>query len=195
MSQYLAPPDRGRTLAPIQPYTGANAAGTFSISYSTGATGGSAYNNNLIGFNWIPRYVEPQPGLASAWDAPFFFEDRRNLFYVTTSETYETIRGFLGFGIISTTPSLQGTVVNIPPLVFQQQPKLPLKGDPILTGSSGGDGGPMTVQGYLSDSTNIRVGIGSVTLVPYQGRQISLTGSAAADTSIATPASERDASS
>ena len=121
----LALPRPGRTLSPIQPYTGANAAGTFSISYWTGATGGSAYNNNLIGFNWIPRYVEPQPGSASAWDAAFFFEDRRNLFYVTTSETYETIRGFPGFGIISTTPSLQGTVVNIPPLVFNNSRSFP----------------------------------------------------------------------
>jgi hypothetical protein len=132
-----------------------------------------------MNFNLIPRYVEPQPGLADAWDPPFFFEDRRNLFYVTTNATLGTIQEFAGFGILSIDPSLQGTVANIPPLVLPEQRAPSPERDPILTGS-GRDGGALTVQGYLSGTTTIRVAIGSVTPVPYQSRQISLSGSSAA---------------
>jgi hypothetical protein len=185
LSDYLVPPDRGRTLAPIQPYTGANAATgpyavtTFNISYWMNGISGSSYNANLFRFSLIPRYVEPQPGLPDAWDAPFFFEDRRNLFYVTTNATLGTIQDFTGFGILSTNPSLQGMLANIPPLVFPQLPPRHVAGDPILAGRIH-DGGPTAIQGYLSETTTIRVGIGSGTLLPYQGRQISLTGSSAA---------------
>jgi Neuraminidase-like domain len=189
LSDYLVSLDQIRTLAPIAPYTGANAVtgphavSTFSISYWTRGTNGppnyTRQIENLMQFNLIPRYVEAQPGSADAWDAPFFFEDRRNLFYVITNATLGTIQDFTGFGILSTDPGLQATVANIPPLVLPEQRAPSPERDPILTGS-GRDGGALTVQSYLSGSITVRVAIGSVTPVPYRNRQISLSGSSAA---------------
>ena len=51
-----------------------------------------------------PACVEPQPGLPDAWDAPFLYEDRRNLFYVTTTESWSRSSAFPGFGILSGQP-------------------------------------------------------------------------------------------
>src|SRR5207244_3283163 len=101
---------------------GANADATFRITYWTNANGTNTtvHDNSLLGFHWGPRYVEPQHGLADAWDAPFFFENRRHVFYVTTSEQYHTIWDFAGFGMLSALPSLIQTVPALPPLVFQQ---------------------------------------------------------------------------
>jgi hypothetical protein len=184
-----------RLLMPESSSKGGSSPASFGIQYATYRGGLSPilfqYTNNILQFSLAPRYVEAQPGSANAWDTPFFFEDRRNLFYVTTTETAPTIQDFQGFGMLSNSPSLQSPVVNIPPLVFQQQPKPPVKGDPVLTRDR--DGGPMTVQGYLTESTTIRVGIGSTALIPYNGRQIGLSGSAPASDSFTTGRREREA--
>ena len=68
----------------------------------------------------VPRYVEPQPGLPDAWEAPFFFEDRLYLFYVKPKVTRSAIPMHSGFGILSATPGLQRLAPNIPPLRRQQ---------------------------------------------------------------------------
>jgi hypothetical protein len=79
-----------RVLAPTQAYDGGSDAGTFSISYGEplGAYVDPQVVNSVLGFTWMPRYVESQPGMESPWDwnSPFFYEDRRYLFYVTTSQ-------------------------------------------------------------------------------------------------------------
>jgi hypothetical protein len=141
------------------------------ISYS--ASGGPAYKNDVISFNWGPRYVEPQPGVPNEWDAPFFFEDRQNVFYVTTSEGYVWFSGSTGFGILSTT--LQGSITELPSLVLQQEPHPLNKGDPILAAGDRGQTAPFVVQAALLQAPTIRAALGSGLAVSYQGRQIGMT--------------------
>jgi hypothetical protein len=125
----------------------------FWISYWRGSDGG--FGNELIVFKRAPRFVEPQSNLSSIWYAPFFYEDRRNLFYVTTNAITEPNSNVSGFGI---SPDLQATKVRIPPLVFPQSSN--------------------SAHGGFSWSASTRVGIGAVNQVSYQGRDISLRGSA-----------------
>jgi hypothetical protein len=98
----------------------------------------------------MPRYVEPQPGLADAWDAPFFFEDRRNLFYVTTKEDFITPLLSNGFGTFLPVTSLPVVTPKISPLNFQPS---------------------------LTSGTNIRVELGASNLISYQSLRIQPAGS------------------
>ena len=82
-------PNPSRVVRPVQSYTGGNETDTFGITYYDNlfGFGPPAYNNKVLGFSWMPRLVEAQPGLPDAWDAPLLYEDRRNVFYVTTART------------------------------------------------------------------------------------------------------------
>jgi Neuraminidase-like domain/Putative peptidoglycan binding domain/Salmonella virulence plasmid 28.1kDa A protein len=193
LTNFVATPASGRYLSPIQPYTGGSAQGTFGISYWTSGGGvkTTSYANQLTGFNWIPRYVEPQLGLDDAWDAPFFYEDRHHLFYVTTSEVVQTINRFNGFGLASVGDAVAAAAAP-PPLVVKQPPQLSLP-DPaaILTGNVIGGGNPVAIQSFLSGATTLRAALGDADPVTYQGRQIYPTGSASAPTAINTPVASR----
>src|SRR5208283_4538015 len=147
-----------------------------SLEINYGQDNNVVYSNTIIGFNLAPRYVEPQLELDNAWDAPFFYEDRRNVFYVMTSEKISFWQNHDDFAILTSAPSLQGQVAKIPPLIFQEQPKAAPNGDPILAANAIG-GNAATIRAYLSQTTAIRAGIGSVTPISYHGREISVSGS------------------
>jgi Neuraminidase-like domain len=158
LAALLDPLSPFRGLGPVNSYDGGNAnGGTFGINYQSSYYYSDGFTNNILGFNWTPRYVEPQFGLSDAWDAPFIFEDRRYLFYVTTVEQQVPIIVYQGFGI---SPSSLGNplTLEIPPLVLRQ---------PLIQ--------PVGPEGILA--TNIHVALGSSIAISYQGQDISQTGS------------------
>jgi peptidoglycan hydrolase-like protein with peptidoglycan-binding domain len=184
VDEVVAPPT-DRWFAPNSSYTGAAASGTFNIAYVTYDAGNNSttvYTNNIIGFSRVPRYVTPQLGLVDAWDAPFFYEDRRYVFYVTTSQTYYTLGDFGGFGVLNLSPTLVGTIHELPQLVLSLPP-IP-KPDPVAftttTGQVSNAGSAAPVQGFLAQSSTIRNALGSSAAVTFQGRQIYPSGSVAA---------------
>jgi hypothetical protein len=168
----LEEPVPARVLAPVQPYTGGYDAGSFTISYFDTLTNfnnqNPAFTAGVLGFNWIPRYVEPQPGLAEAWNAPFFYEDRRNLFYVTTREDSVPFYNYLGFGLVSAAFDPAAPAPKITPLISGDVPSR----DPFAAGL------------YLSRAANISVVMGSATAISYGGQSIISTGSLAERTAI-----------
>ena len=158
---------------PLNSYYGGNATSTFTIQYQTPSFAGLTYN--ILGLNWTPRYVEPQLGLSDAWDAPFIFEDRRHLFYVTTAIRIRLLTDWQGFGIPSASPG-DPLTLKIPPLVLRQPLIQPVSPEGILaTNVAGND--PIALQRYLSQGANIRVALGSNIAVSYQGQEISPIGS------------------
>jgi peptidoglycan hydrolase-like protein with peptidoglycan-binding domain len=169
-------PAQIRSLGPISSYTGGSISDTFAGTYSS-YSGGlylDTYTNEILGINRIPRYVE-SPSSSMSWDAPFIFEDRRYLFYVTTVEYYYPFDLFKAFGILSVSPSEQLTP-EIPPLVLHQPLIQPVGPEGILvTNVVGND--PIAVQHYLSQGTNIRAALGSSVAISYQGQEISPIGS------------------
>lgn len=104
------------------PYTGGNATGTFGIDYYSTATqfnsGNPAFSASVVDYFWQPRYIEPQPMLADIWEAPFLYEDRRHLFYVTTAKTTLTFPFYPGFGTIYEVGSVSKVNPVIPPLTI-----------------------------------------------------------------------------
>ena len=115
--QIEAPGDPLQTTLP--PYSGGPSAGNLTISYFSTSTEVEQDTPELsplvLQFHWLPRIVESQPGLTGIWTAPFFYEDRRNLFYVTSTIDQTTFRGpSFGIGLGSTAGG--SSSVNIPQL-------------------------------------------------------------------------------
>jgi hypothetical protein len=163
----------------VTEYTGGRATGpssTFGLDYWS-SPWNRTFENQLVSSSIVTRYVGAQ--LASGWYSPFFFEDRRSVFYVTTTEAWVTVRDVTVFGILSASPSLQAKVADIPPLVTKQPPKRPDPGDPLLTI---GTSGAVEMQSYVGGSATIRTALGSGITVLYQGRLIGAGSSAAATT-------------
>ena len=103
----------------MPPYSGGPSAGNLTISYFSTSTEVEQDTPELsplvLQFHWLPRIVESQPGLTGIWTAPFFYEDRRNLFYVTSTIDQTTFRGpSFGIGLGSTAGG--SSSVNIPQL-------------------------------------------------------------------------------
>jgi GH18 family chitinase len=182
----LETPNPTRTLTPSALYTGKYDTNTFTIYYYNtpvffnSACGTPAYTSQVLGYNLQPRFVESQPGLPDAWDTPFFFENRRHVFYVTTSEDYVPFRFYGGYGLLAGANLQPVTSPYIPPLTFSVSPVAP--SDPVerfVAGNVIDSGDPAAVQRYIAQQGNLRVALGSATTVSYQGRVIAPTGSLA----------------
>ena len=118
----------------------------------------------------------PQSGSSGAWDAPFFYEDRPNVFYVTTSESIVPVWNFGGYGFGYSTPGLIGSVVNIPPVV-QPQPVLQATGEVVSFGTVSKGGDLLAIQQLVDTDPNIHVALGSTTVVTFGGQLIGAEGS------------------
>jgi hypothetical protein len=184
----IYPSSRG--LAPVIPYTGGSVAAvpgqsspaTFEIKYWSGGdlhviSPGPTDDNQILSTGLVPRYVEPQAGLPDPWDAPFFFEDQRNAFYVNCSNAMVTIFEFAGYGIAWNMPSLFGATSSVPGLVLgAAAPVLPYQGDPSIFGLTPASGDASAMQSYVNADTNVRRAIGSTKVVTYQGQAIGADG-------------------
>jgi hypothetical protein len=155
-SRLLVPP-YNPYFPPVTPYTGNNDSDSFDIYYNQDVydviNGTSPFTAWILNFNWLPRFIEPQPGLADAWTAPFLYEDRRNLFYVTTTLNNLTFYQHGGFGAGSWLSTLQTKA----PTISQLQ----------INSAGLGAGG-------------IKIGLAAKTPVIFQGLQIKPTGGVAA---------------
>jgi hypothetical protein len=112
----VVPPYPGRELKPRFSYAG-NINDRFHIEYQTDDF--NRQSRDLLNFTRVPRYTEPQPGLADAWEAPFLFEDRSYCFYVTTNPPKATISAYTDFGTLSVRQGLRLSDQSIPPLAVQ----------------------------------------------------------------------------
>ena len=90
-----------RALTPSQTYLGDQTPGTFSVTRynslaSLGAGGSSA--SAVLGFAGTPRLVQPQIAAGDGANYPFFYEDKRNQFYVSIQPTFVPYQIYNGFG-------------------------------------------------------------------------------------------------
>jgi len=113
------------------------------------------------------RFVAPEHPVPDPRKAPFFYEDSRHVFYVTTDPEPVTIRNFGGFAI---DPGFTTTVLpDIPRLLFREAVELPKfrpdDGDPIE--SHIGVVNPDPLRRLISEDANIRTGIASTGPVSF----------------------------
>jgi len=175
LSSLLGPPGPARSFPQAQPYTGGYGSGTFGISYLPAQGRPAMYASSILQYTWQPRYTQPQPWLPDEWDAPFLYEDRRHLFYVTTTESLVPIRWFPGFGILSASPGVLASGLAISPVVLRQPVTAATPQEVLAVTAAAGD--PVAVQRFISAGTNIKAGLALPQTITYQGQLISLIGS------------------
>jgi hypothetical protein len=117
-------PAMSRAVIPDQsiPYSGTFQPYEFYIKYDNNSTSTSSATIPL-NYEWMPRIVQPQAMLAGIWDAPFIYEDRRNLLYVTTTQSTGQVSGLQSFGRLVPTPVSPSA--KIPPLLLGRTPGTP----------------------------------------------------------------------
>ena len=127
----------------------------------------------VLGFPGSPRYVEPQIGPGDATDWPFFYEDKRNQFYVSIQSSFVPYHIWAGFaGLTAAAPHIT-KIPHIPPLTTTQFP-LGIGPDPAL--------GPVTSQvsgaawTYAGAGRNLVAGFASQASFSFQGRVIGIAG-------------------
>lgn len=133
------------------------------------------YASSILQYTWLPRYIQPQPWLPDAWDAPFLYEDRRHLFYVRTTEQLVPVWRYPGFGILSASPGLLASGVTISPLVLSQPVVAATPREVLALSAASGD--PAAVQRFIAAGTNIRTAVALPQTVTYQGQLITPIGS------------------
>jgi hypothetical protein len=120
------------------------------------------------------RAVQPNhPVEGDPWDPPFFYEDARHVFYVTTEGQASWVREW-NFPWIPVKPPL--VVPHIPPLVV---PPIPIP-DPIgpVTRQPGfGTINPSPVERYVTEDAYVHRGIGTSGTVRYGEKEIGVAGS------------------
>ena len=175
LSLVLRAPSPARSCSASGPYTGGYSNGTFGINYLLSQGSPATYAESLLQYTWQPRTVQPQPSLPDAWDAPFFYEDRRHLFYVTTTESLVPIWRFSGFGILQASPGLTASGLAISPVVLRHP--VVAATPPEVLAVTAADGDPAAVQRFISAGTNIKAALALPLTVSYQGQLISPIGS------------------
>jgi len=176
LSAALATPSPDRSFPSAQPYSGGYNTGTFGINYLPSQGSAATYANSLLQYTWQPRAVQPQSWLPDPWDAPFLYEDRRHLFYVTTTANLIPIWHFNGFGILQAGPGLTAASgVAISPIVLRQP--VVAATPPEVLAVTAADGDPAAVQRFIAAGTNIKAALALPVTVTYQGQLISPIGS------------------
>ena len=115
-----------RTLTPSTRYLGDLTSGTFSVARynSLQSILSSKVDATLavLGFPGSPRYVEPQIGPGDSTNWPFFYEDKRNQFYVSVATSFVPYNYWAGFGAITAASPPITKIPYIPPLTTTQFP-------------------------------------------------------------------------
>ena len=151
---------------------------TFTIRYYSGM-GGEPVTRAILQ-NALPDSISaPQHPLQNSSDAPFFYEDSRHLFFVTTAEQPVEISDYAHYYGAAVTAGFKPSA-QIPPLVFQ--PNEPIKHRPTLSD----DGGPVgpdpgvvdsaPMRRFVTEDAYIRQGIGTTGRVTYGNKQIGPAG-------------------
>ncbi len=192
LASQIVPPYPGRTLAPISYYTGGSSppnGDPFNISYwrtlagnpiSWPPTTSPVYKLPIFGLTRVPRTVNSAPNSASnsvGWDAPFFFEDRRNVFYVTTTESQTMFDAGESYGNIGNSAYDDASSRNISRLVLND-PAPTAETAPFATGFIGGGGASTAVARFVAQNGVIRAALGSSAPVAYQGTTLYPSGQA-----------------
>jgi hypothetical protein len=113
---------------------------------------------------------------SNSWTTPFFFEDSRHVFFVTTTEGPPTVQDSNGFRAFF--PPSQ-PFPDIPHLVLRHDSELQIGGDragPIGDGRGFGFVDPSPMQRFVTEDAYIQTGIGSSGSVRYDGLAIGPAG-------------------
>jgi hypothetical protein len=125
--------------------------------------------NSVLKNRISDRVVKPNHYDINGWYAPFFYEDNRHVFYVTTTEKIIQIPQWNDFGIIVIPPTWQS---KLPPLVLE-----PMERIPDLIGSVSKEPGfgvfdPSPIERYVTEDAYIARAIGSAGTIHFGNKEL-----------------------
>ncbi|HSH81375.1 MAG TPA: neuraminidase-like domain-containing protein [Herpetosiphonaceae bacterium] len=131
---------------------------------------------NVVLHNAIEdRVIQPNhPVEGKPWGAPFFYEDARYVFYVTTADQLVSIRQWNDFSISETPPAMS---VTLAPLVLQPLEIIPDLAGPIISQPGFGSTDPSPIEMFVTEDAYIHRAIGTGGTVNYGDTAIGLAGS------------------
>ncbi|MEG3861256.1 neuraminidase-like domain-containing protein [Microcoleus sp. herbarium12] len=159
--------------------------GSFSITYNI-LTGVQDISGN---WKWNPqkwerpvlntkerlsmRVIYPSYNQSSIFTTPFFYEDSRHVFYVSTSDRPVTISEFTGLGFNEYLPKRE---LYIPPLVLESPPKIRDRLGPVAMDSRIAVIDPAPMKRFVTEDAYIKKGIATTGTVRFGDKDISATG-------------------
>jgi Neuraminidase-like domain len=143
---------------------------SFKITYPNSNIAQAILNNGISDSTIEPHHpIEGNP-----WDAPFFYQDSRHVFYVTTAERVVRIPQWADFGAV--VKPLKPTW-DMPPLVVAPVEVIPDAVGPIIRQPGFGVVDPSPLERYVTEDAYIRRGIGSAGTVRFGDKEIGVAGS------------------
>jgi hypothetical protein len=143
---------------------------SLAVTYS-----GTGISHAVLDNGIADRAVDPHhPISGNAWDPPFFYEDSRHVFYVSTTERLVTVPEWNDFGVV---PRTQNPTAEIPGLVLK--PDKPLVFGPTISVTQQPGFGvvdPSPVGAYVTEDAYIRMAIGTRGTVRYGDKAIGPSG-------------------
>ncbi|MFH0344546.1 MAG: neuraminidase-like domain-containing protein [Chromatiales bacterium] len=134
---------------------------------------GSSFVRYILTNPMNGRVIQPIHALRNSWDAPFFYEDSRHVFYVTTRERIAQISQWNQFGIM---PARVQPRLAIPPLVFEPEEVIPDRYGPIVTARNVGVVDRAPIERLVSEDARIDKVIGTTGTVRYGDKEIGPVG-------------------
>ena len=119
------------------------------------------------------RFTAPNHQMQSPWNAPFFYEDSRHVFYVSTSDRPVTISEFKGIGFKEYLPKQE---LHIPPSVLESQPKIRDRLGPVAMDSRIAVVDLAVMKRFVTEDAYIKKGIATTGTVRFGDKDISATG-------------------
>jgi hypothetical protein len=133
------------------------------------ATERSILDNTLGGL-----VVGPDHDLANPWEVPFFYEDRRHVFYVTTSPEPVTISDHNGYGALIVGP--REFTRNIPPVVLKPIVHVKDRIVPVSDDQHHGISNPVPIERFVSEDAYITRALGTAGTVRFNGKELGPAG-------------------
>lgn len=114
--------------------------------------------------------------LGTSWDAPFFYEDNRHVFYVKTKERMIKIPGFPDIGYNPPTEVYQPFDSQIPPVVVVSPPPIRDRSDFVILDPQITTSNTAPLQRFVTEDAYIKKGIVIPGTIRYDNKDIGLTG-------------------
>lgn len=144
---------------------------SFEISYSDSDASHAVLDNGTTAY----RAIDPHHPLdGNPWDAPFFYDDSRHAFYVTTDEHLVLVPESNDFGVVVKVPKPS---FRIPELVFRPDERIVELAVPQIRQPGFGVIDPLTRERYVTEDAYITMGIGTRGTVAYGDVDIGPSGS------------------
>jgi hypothetical protein len=143
---------------------------TLKVGYVDSKTTNAVLTNAIA-----QRAIQPNhPFDGDPWDAPFFYDDARHVFYVTTTERTEWVPQWSDFGVSVAPPTTQ---FDIPPLVLTPVQIIPDLIGPIIAQPGFGGIDRSSVRRFVTEDAYIHQAISTPGTVRYGDVEIGLAGS------------------